>query len=84
MSSDANGFSIKPGHSQDTAAQPFGPSVYVLERCDGKVYGVWTSRHDAVAARTIRFRNTVREEWLDVRYVPVGSLRIQDLVVVDG
>jgi len=79
---DTNGFPIKPGHSQEAAAPPFGPCVYVLERYDGKVYGVWTSRHDAVAARTTHFRNTVREDWLEVRHVPVGSLRISDLVVV--
>jgi len=80
---DYNGFPINPGHEQRVAAPPFGPNVYVLERHDGVVYGVWTSRHDAVAARTTYFRNTAKPEWFDVRYVPVGSIRINDIRVVN-
>ena len=80
---DHNGFPIKPGHEQKVAAPPFGPNVYVLERNDGCVYGVWNSRHDAVAARTTHFRNTAKREWFDVRYVPVGSIRIGDIRVIE-
>ena len=80
---DFNDFPLKPGHEQRVAAPPFGPCVYVLERNDGCVYGVWTSRADAVAARTTYFRHTAKPEWFDVRYVPVGSLRIGDIRVIN-
>ena len=78
---DTNGFPIKPGHS-GVSSPPFGPKVWVLERYDGKIYGVWTSRHDAVAARTTRLSATCKREWLTPRLVPVGSLRLEDLVVI--
>lgn len=80
---DYNGFPIKVGHTQDVAAPPLGPCVYVLERYDGKVYGAWSTRHDAVAARRTYFFNVSKEEWFDVRYVPVGSIRLEDMIAIN-
>jgi len=82
MTKDYNGIRIKPGHN-GTKALPFGgDDVWLLKRNDDKLYGYWNSRHDAVAARTTKFRNTVKREWLEPIMVPTGTVRMSDVVVI--
>lgn len=77
MPEDRNGFEIKGGHRQ-RASLPFGESVYVLRREDDKIYGVWKTER-AAAHASGRIPNS-QPEWYEVVEVPVGSIRILDLV----
>jgi len=77
---DLNGFTIKPGHT-GTAGLPFGPYVWLLRRNDDKLYGVFTSRHEAVGRlATLGGQNN---EWVEPVRVRSGSVRLEDVVVVN-
>jgi len=79
MSEDVNGFRIKPGHKQ-VASIDIGPGVWLLEREDGKLYGYWQTRHDAIGAR-LGIANA-RPNWFEPVQVSAGSVRIKDIVRV--
>lgn len=59
-----------------------GECVWLLRRNDDKLYGVWQTRHDAIAARATKLRGFVKPECLEPIYVPVGSVRIPDVVML--
>jgi hypothetical protein len=79
---DHNGFRIKPGH-HGCKGLPFGEPVWLLRRTDDKLYGVWNSRHDAIGARKTGF-SSLKPEWLEPVQVPVGSVRMTDVIFVNG
>jgi hypothetical protein len=58
---------------------PFGEWVYVLEACNGSVWGPWHTRADAAAAKATGLDGFLASEWIDVKPVPVGSLRLRDI-----
>jgi len=78
---DYNGVRIKPGHNGFRGIN-YGDGVWLLRRNDDKLYGVWSSRHDAIAARATTFRGYVKPQYLEPIYVPVGSVRIPDVKIV--
>jgi len=85
MTTDHNDIRIKPGHD-GVSAPPFGPMVWILKRYDDKmVGGPWKTRHDAIGARARVIRGTKanKAEWWEPERVPVGSIRMNDLVVVE-
>lgn len=77
---DYNGVKIKPDH--EATGLPFGEPVWLLRRYDDKLYGVWTSRHEAIGAATTMTTN--KEEWLTPIRVLSGTVRLEDIVVIDG
>jgi hypothetical protein len=64
----------KPAHT-GVAAPPFGPSVFVVVRHDGKLCAVEPTRHDAVW-QVERFHDC---DDYELRYVPVGAVPLLDL-----
>jgi len=77
MSEDTNGFRVKPGHEQ-SASLNMGSGVWLLKRCDEKLYGYWQPRHDAIGAR-LSIPNA-KPEWFEPVQVPAGSVRMKDVV----
>jgi len=78
---DHNGVEIKPGH-KGVDAGPFGDYVWLLRRHDDKLFGWWESRHDAIGAK-VKLKAGKRE-WYEPIRVKTGTVRIADLVIVDG
>jgi hypothetical protein len=56
-----------------------GPTVWILEH-NGTMWGVWPTRHDAIAAR-VKLANTncYKEDWFNVIPLPVGAVRLTDI-----
>jgi len=82
---DYNGIRIKPGHT-GVATPPFGPKVWILKRHDDKMLGgPWETRHDAIGARSraIRQGTTSKAEWWEPVKVPIGSIRMEDLISIE-
>lgn len=68
----------KPGHVDSrNVALPFGESVYLIVRHDGKMVGVEPTRHDA--AWTMEQFHDANE--YDLWYGPVGSVPVSDLSI---
>lgn len=79
---DRNNVRVKPGHDQSEAdTLPFGEHVWLLRRRDDKLYGVWTSRHDAVGAACLV--EGMQEAWLEPIRVQAGTVRLEDIVILD-
>jgi len=78
---DCNGIRIKPPHTGEYGP-PVGETVWLLRRNDDKLFGLWTSRHDAIGVRATLANH--QREWLEPIAVPVGSVRIDDIVLLDG
>lgn len=71
----------KPKPDNDgVAAPPFGPKVCLIVRHDGKLVGLEKDRHDA--AWTMYNYHDCNDH--EIRYVPVGSVPIQDLSIPAG
>lgn len=65
----------KPAHVGH-GAHPFGDDVWLLARHDGKMLGVYGSRHDAIG-RAATLQNW---EWYDPIQVPAGAVPMEDVV----
>lgn len=79
MATDVNGFEIKPDHTGRHGPDR-GDYVWVLRREDDKVWGVWESRHDALAARFAIPNN--QPDWFTPVPIRECSLRVDDTVFV--
>jgi hypothetical protein len=77
---DYNGCRIKPGHN-GFRGLPFGEYVWLLRRTDDKLFGIWKSRHEAIGAREKVV--SMQPEWLEPIAVPVGSVRMPDVVFTE-
>lgn len=86
---DYNGHRIKPGHDGEPLGHPTGPYrphyVWLVQRHDDKLYGYWRSRHAAVGAIATekKLTRTQRREWFDVVRVPAGSVRVNDVILLN-
>jgi len=81
---DPNGFRIKPGHT-GAHGPAMGPVVWIIRRHDDKLWGPFTSRHDAIGWCAV-------SGWTDGAYkrygndyeavpIPVGSFRFDDVII---
>lgn len=82
---DSNGFPIREGHNGHTWFSN-GEMVWVLERVDGTVYGVWESRHDAVGFLATECDDGLlqanRREWFEIKAIGHGEVRPDDFRMV--
>lgn len=86
MTKDSNGFRIHPGHT-GLQGPHIGETVWLLVReQDAKMWGVWPTRHDAVGVlATCRIFQVVNSpEWIEPVPVPVGSVRLDDVIMLDS
>lgn len=72
-------------------AMPFGDDVWVLERRDGVLYGVWTSRHDVIGflATEVGYESggvlqSNNPDWFEIECVKAGEIPMAYLRVVDN
>jgi len=76
MTTDEHGLAIKPGHT-GYRGPPVGPYVWLVERHDGKLYGPFTTRHEAVGYMAPNWEDSNDYE---PKRVPAGSFRFDDVV----
>ena len=78
---DTNGIKVKPGHSGNEGPA-IGPVVWLSIRHDGKMFGPFKSRHDAVAHK-VRCERLSADDYR-VKPIRAGSFRFDDVVVRGG